>query len=82
MHDPETTESERIQDILNAKYCKADLTLLVQESKQLSVPEQQELLSLLRKYEHLIDGTVGSWNTESADLILKDSDCQPYHAKP
>ena len=82
MHDPETTEAERIQDILNAKYCKADLALLDQESNQLSVPEQQELLSLLRKYEQLFDGTVGSWNTESVDLILKDPNCQPYHAKP
>ena len=49
MHDPESTEAERIQDILNAKYCKADLALLVKESKQLSVPEQQKMLSLLRK---------------------------------
>src|SRR5687767_11991223 len=29
MHDPDTTEAERIQSILNAKYCKADLNKLV-----------------------------------------------------
>ena len=31
MHDPDTTEAERIQDILDAKYCKADLAKLTQE---------------------------------------------------
>ena len=35
MHDPETTEAERIQDILDAKYCKADLVKLSQECEQL-----------------------------------------------
>ena len=31
MHDPDTTEAERIQEILDAKYCKADLAKLAQE---------------------------------------------------
>ena len=31
MHDPDTTEAERIQEILDAKYCKADLAKLSQE---------------------------------------------------
>ena len=35
MHDPDTTEAERIQDILDAKYCKADLAKLAQECDQL-----------------------------------------------
>ena len=43
--------------------------------------EQQKLLSLLQKYEHLFDGTVGTWNTEPVDLILKDPTAAPYHAK-
>ena len=35
MHDPDTTEAERIQEILDAKYCKADLAKLAQECDQL-----------------------------------------------
>jgi hypothetical protein len=81
MHDPDTTEAERIQQILDAKYCKADLGELVQECDQLSKEEQQNLLKLLQKYEHLFDGTVGTWNTSPVDLILKDPACTPYHAK-
>ena len=82
MHDPDTTEAERIQDILDAKYCKADLAKLAQECDQLDKEDQQKLLKLLQKYEHLFDGTVGTWNTEPVDLVLKDPNCAPYHAKP
>src|ERR1043165_8580981 len=63
MHDPNTTEAERIQEILDAKYCKADLAKLVQECDQLDKSDQQKPLKLLQKYEHLCDGsTVGTWN--------------------
>ena len=81
MHDPDTTEAERIQEILDAKYCKADLVKLSQECDTLDREEQQKLLKLLQKYEHLFDGTVGTWNTEPVDLILKDPTAAPYHAK-
>jgi len=53
MHDPDTTEAERIQEILDAKYCKADLEKLAQECDQLTREDQQKLLKLLQKYEHL-----------------------------
>ena len=69
MHDPDTTEAERIQDILDAKYCKADLTKLSQECEQLNKADQLKLLKLLQKYEHLFDGTVGTWNTDPVDLV-------------
>src|SRR5688500_7801881 len=82
MHDSDTTEAERIQEILDAKYCKADLAKLSQECDQLDKVDQQKLLTLLQKYEHLFDDTVGTWNTEPVDLILKDPNCTPYHAKP
>jgi glutamyl/glutaminyl-tRNA synthetase len=81
IHDPITTEAERIQAILDAKYCKADLEQIVQECKQLDKEEQQKLLALLQKYEALFDGTVGTWNTEPVDILLKDPNCTPYHAK-
>ena len=81
MHYPDTTEAERIQAILNAKYCQADLLKLTQECDQLDKEEQQKLLVFLQKYEHLFDGTVGTWNTDPVDLILKDPTAAPYHAK-
>ena len=40
MHDLDTTETERTQEILDARYCKADLDMLTQECKQLSKEEQ------------------------------------------
>ena len=60
IHDPDTTEAERIQSILDAKYCKADLEQIVQEYKQLNKEEQQKLLALLKKYDALFDDTVGT----------------------
>ena len=36
MHDTDTIEAERIQEILDAKYCKADLDKQTQECEQLS----------------------------------------------
>ena len=75
MHDPDTTEAERIQEILDAKYCKADLVKLSQECDTLDREEQQKLLSLLQKYEHLFDGTVGTWNTKPVGLILRPHCC-------
>src|SRR5687767_11045789 len=81
MHDPDTTEAEKIQTILDAKYCQADLLKLTQECDQLDKDKQQKLLVLLQKYEHLFDGTVGTWRTDPVDLFLKDPSCTPHHAK-
>ena len=69
MHDPDTTEAERIQNILDAKYCKSDLEKLSQEFDQLDKADQQKLLKLLQKYEHLFDGTVGIWYTYPLDFF-------------
>jgi hypothetical protein len=44
--------------------------------------ERDELLKLLQKFEHLFDGTLGTWKTEPIDLELKDPNIKPYHAKP
>jgi hypothetical protein len=48
----------------------------------LSLEEQNQLLKLLQKFEHLFDGTLGSWNADPVDLELKDPECKPYHARP
>lgn len=63
MHDADTIETERIQNILDTKYCKTDLAKQSQECEQLDKTNQQKLLKLLQKYEHLFDDTVDIWNT-------------------
>ena len=81
-HDPDTTDAERIQQIIDAKYCPADLQKIVDECTHLSKEEQRQLLKLLQKFEHLFDGTLGTWQTEPVDLELKDPDIKPHHSKP
>ena len=81
-HDPDTTDAERIQQIIDAKYCPADLTKIVEECTHLSKDEQRQLLKLLQKFEHLFDGTLGTWQTDPVDLELKDPDVKPHHSKP
>ena len=82
VHDPVTTEAERIQRIVEAKYSKADLLKLAKSCKTIRENEQKLLLASLKKFEHLFDGTLGTWNTEPVDLELKDPNCKPCHAKP
>jgi len=83
MHDPATTEAERIQEILDGKYTPADLDAVVRECTHLTHDEQQRLHALLEKFEPAFDGSLGAWNTEPIDLELKDPvNEKPYHAKP
>jgi hypothetical protein len=81
-HDPDTTDAERIQNIIESKYCPADLKKIVEECTHLSAEEQRQLLLLLQKFENLFDGTLGTWNTEPIELELKDPNVKPHHAKP
>ena len=80
-HDPETTDAERIQNIIDAKYTKANLTTITKECKLLSKVEQEKLLNLLQKFEHLFDGSLGEWKVEPVNLELKDPEAKPYHAR-
>ena len=82
VYDPDATEAERIHEILDAKYCKTDLDKLTQECEQLSKEKQQNLLTFLKWFEQLFDGTVGTWNTDPVDLLLRDPNCTPCYAKP
>ena len=81
-HDPDTTDAERIQKILDLKYSKANLKEIVKELDHLSKDQQKQLLGVLNKFESLFDGTLGTWNTKPVELELKDPDCKPVHAKP
>ena len=80
VHDCDTMKAERIQAILDAKYCPADLQTITQGCDQLNKEEQLKLFALLSKFEHLFNGTVGTWHTEPVDIELKP-DVKPYHAK-
>lgn len=82
MHDPETTEADRIQKILDLKYAPADLDKEVEKIKGISLEQKSKVLTLCKKYEHLFDGQLGNWKTEPVDLILKDPNCTPVYQKP
>jgi hypothetical protein len=82
IHDPDTTDAKRIQDLMDAKYSKADLRQTVNEVKNLTAEEKEKLLNLLQKFESVFDGSLGAWNTEPVELELKDPECTPYHSKP
>ena len=46
-HNPETTDAERIQGIIDSKYCTADLQKIVNECTHLTQLERDKLLKLL-----------------------------------
>ena len=43
--------------------------------------QREDLLFLLKKYESLFDGTLGTWKGEDYDHIELRSDAIPYHAR-
>jgi hypothetical protein len=81
-HDPDTTDAERIQGIIESKYTPSDLSKIVEECIHLEKAEQKQLLKLLQKYEDLFDGSLGTWKTDPIQLEFKDPNVKPYHAKP
>jgi hypothetical protein len=73
----QTLQTERIQSIIESKYCPADLTKIVEECTNLDNTEQKQLLKLLQKFEDLFDGTLGTWKTDPLDLeLIKTISCQ------
>ena len=55
--------------ISDAKYEKTDLNMVMTKTFQhLKTKELIRLLSLLRKFENLFDGMLGTWNTTPVDL--------------
>ncbi len=70
MHDPVTSEEERIQGILHIKYAPADLDKIVQGSTHLLEDDRKALREVLAKYEDIFDGSLGTWITEPIELEL------------
>ena len=64
--------SDRIKQIIDAKYEPADLNeVIVQECKHLNKEKQASLHQLLSKYESLFDGTLGQWTEEPHDIKVR-----------
>jgi hypothetical protein len=79
-HDPDTTDAERIQGIIESKYTPADLSKIVEECTHLEKSEQKQFLQLPQKYEDLFDGShavcgiLGSGEqTRIESCIIQDS---------
>ena len=70
-----------LQKILNVKYTPADLNAVVQACRHLTEDEKSQLHALHHKYEHLLDGTLGTWNNEPYNIELKEG-AKPYHSRP
>ena len=68
---------------LDAKYKNANLNEVMtkQRQQQLTDTERHKLLYILKKFEDLFDGMLGTWNTTPVDLELKD-DVKPVCLRP
>ena len=64
-HKPSTTDAERIQHIIESKYVPAALIEIVDQFKHLNQREQKLQLKLLQNFEGLVDGILGTWNTDT-----------------
>jgi hypothetical protein len=82
--EPDSTrnDAKRVIAILDAKYDKADLPVIVRDNcPHLQPSHREKLLSLLLKYETLFDGTLGNWNPPPISIELKE-EAKPYHGRP
>jgi len=74
--------TERVIEILDAKYDKANLPEIVKDTCPHLEPSQRDmLLSLLLDYKSLFDGTLGDWNRPPVSIKMKDG-AKPYHGRP
>jgi hypothetical protein len=73
--------SSRLKKIIDVKYEPADLDKIAPNCDYLTDDEQMQLLSLLHKYQHLFNGSLGTWNDKPYDIELKP-DAKPYHSRP
>jgi hypothetical protein len=73
--------SSHLKKILDVKYEPADLDKIACNCDDLTDNKQTQLLSLLHKYQHLFDGSIGTWNDKTYDIELKP-DAKPYHSRP
>jgi hypothetical protein len=84
-NEPQTLRDEYSQatKLLDAEYKPASLDDVIITCENLHVEEQHQLKTLLQKYEHLFDGTLGEFNMDHmpSTLQLMDPNCKPIHAR-
>jgi hypothetical protein len=84
-NEPQTLRDEysRATKTIDAEYKPASLDDVIKTCENLHVEEQHQLKTLLQKYEHLLDGTLGefSMNLISISLQLMDPNCEAIHAR-
>jgi hypothetical protein len=78
---PVEQEMNRMNEILVAKYSKADPNEVEESADHLTTSEQQKPLALLKKCEDLFDGTLDTFTGAPCDIKLKDN-VEPHHARP
>jgi hypothetical protein len=76
-------EYSRANKILDAEYKPESLDDVIKTCENLHVEEQHQIKTLLQKYEHLFDGTLGEFNMEQTTISLQqmDPNCQPIHER-
>jgi hypothetical protein len=52
-------------------WMKADLEQVAADAEDLDENQQKKLLSLLKDFEDLFDGTLGKWDTDPIDIETK-----------
>ena len=78
---PFNAETKRMKRILDAKYSKDDIKTIAESSTHIEFKERNEIYTLLKKYECLSGGNLGTWHGKPYDIKLKP-DAEPYHGKP
>ena len=68
---PFNSETKILKRILDAKYSKSDIKTIAESSTRLDPKERNELYTLLKKYESLFDGNLGTWHGKTYDTKLK-----------
>ncbi len=81
--EPQSTEdaTKRVMRILDTKYKKVNLQLIVRDNcKHLSANQQKKLLQLLKKYEMLFDSSLGDWKSKLVSFQLREGE-SPYQGR-
>ena len=60
-----------MKQILDSKYTKTDLKTFTENSTHIYPQERNELYTLLKNYESLFDGNLGTWYGNTYYIKLK-----------
>jgi hypothetical protein len=82
--EPISTHSKTkcMVEILDTKYEKTDLPAIIRQNcSHLPASDREKLLSVLLRFELLIDGTLGDWKLLPVFFELKEG-MEPYRGRP